>query len=220
MLNLSFFLGVAVFAFVMSVTPGPNNMMLLASGAQFVFRRTLPHMLGIILGMASLLLAILLGLGSLFILYPPLYSVLKWVGGAYLLWLAWKIANAPTDKMSTQKPNLVPSGQCSDLQPENIDKQMVPMRWWQAALFQYANPKAWMMSIGCVSSFSLAGDLYVQSGFWIIMLFACMGFPAITIWVLAGEAIRRKLTSVKRQRLFNIVMGVLTASTLLLIIKG
>ncbi|SBS32870.1 Cysteine/O-acetylserine efflux protein [Marinomonas spartinae] len=220
MLNFSFFLGVAVFAFVMSVTPGPNNMMLLSSGAQFGFRRTLPHMLGIILGMASLLLAILLGLGSLFILYPPLYSVLKWVGGAYLLWLAWKIANAPTDKMAEQKPSLVSPSQHSGLQPRSADKQIMPMRWWQASLFQYVNPKAWMMSIGCVSSFSLAGDLYVQSGFWIIILFACMGFPAITIWVLAGEAIRRKLTSVKRQRLFNIVMGVLTASTLLLIIKG
>lgn len=219
MLNLSFFLGVAGFAFVMSVTPGPNNMMLLASGAQFGFRRTLPHMLGIIIGMASLLFAILLGLGSLFLLYPPLYSVLKWVGGAYLLWLAWKIANAPIGNFTKPKIHSAHSEQ-GGLQIESADEQIAPMRWWQASLFQYVNPKAWMMSIGCVSTFSLAGDLYVQSGFWIIVLFACMGFPAITVWVLAGEGIRRKLTNAKRQRIFNIIMGLLTASTLLLIIKG
>ncbi|REG86827.1 LysE family translocator [Marinomonas pollencensis] len=200
--DLSFFLALALFAFIMSVTPGPNNMMLLASGAQFGFRRTLPHMIGIVLGMASLLLSVLLGMGALFVLYPPIYSVLKWVGGAYLLWLAWKVASAPVGQLASAK------------------QSSSPMRWWQAALFQYVNPKAWMMSVGCVSSFSLAGDLYVQSGFWIIVLFACMGFPAITLWAWAGVAIRRWLTDDKRQRAFNYGMGLATASTLLLMIGG
>jgi threonine/homoserine/homoserine lactone efflux protein len=92
------------------------------------------------------------------------------------------------------------------------------MRWWQALLFQYVNPKAWMMAIGCVSSFAIAGDLYVQSGFWMIVLFAAMGFPAISVWAWAGVSIRRWLTDQKRQRLFNFFMGIATASTLLLII--
>ncbi|MEL0611691.1 LysE family translocator [Marinomonas arenicola] len=200
--DASFFFALALFAFIMSVTPGPNNMMLLASGAQFGFRRTLPHMIGIVLGMASLLLSVLLGMGALFVLYSPIYSVLKWVGGAYLLWLAWKVASAPIGQLA------------------NAKQSASPMRWWQAALFQYVNPKAWMMSVGCVSSFSLAGDLYVQSGFWIIVLFACMGFPAITLWAWAGVAIRRWLTDDKRQRAFNYGMGLATASTLLLMVGG
>ena len=108
MIDVSFFFALAMFAFVTSVTPGPNNIMLLASGAQFGFRRTLPHMLGIVLGVATLLLSTLLGLGALFTLYPPLYSVLKWVGCAYLLWLAWKIANAPVGNLEAKKPHLLP----------------------------------------------------------------------------------------------------------------
>lgn len=198
--DASFFVALALFAFIMSVTPGPNNMMLLASGAQFGFRRTLPHMVGIVLGMASLLFSVLLGLGTLFVLYPPIYLVLKWIGGAYLLWLAWKVASAPVGQLS------------------NTKERAAPMRWWQASLFQYVNPKAWMMSIGCVSSFSLTGDLYVQSGFWIIVFFACMGFLAITLWAWAGVTIRRWLTDDKRQRIFNYGMGFATASTLLLMI--
>ncbi|RBP85596.1 LysE family translocator [Marinomonas rhizomae] len=199
MIDVSFFLALAMFAFVTSVTPGPNNIMLLASGAQFGFRRTLPHMLGIVLGVASLLLSTLMGLGALFTWYPPLYSVLKWVGCAYLLWLAWKIGSAPVGNLETTVSSS-------------------PMNWWQALLFQYVNPKAWMMAIGCVSSFAIAGDLYVQSGFWMIVLFAAMGFPAISIWAWAGVSIRRWLTDQKRQRIFNFCMGVATASTLLLII--
>jgi threonine/homoserine/homoserine lactone efflux protein len=200
MIDVSFFLALAMFAFVTSVTPGPNNIMLLASGAQFGFRRTLPHMLGIVLGVATLLLSTLLGLGALFTLYPPLYSVLKWVGCAYLLWLAWKIASAPVGNLDTKKAS------------------SSPMSWWQALLFQYVNPKAWMMAIGCVSTFSIAGDLYAQSGLWMIVLFAVVGFPAIAMWAWAGVSIRCWLTDQKRQRLFNLCMGMATASTLLLII--
>ncbi|WP_409419225.1 LysE family translocator [Marinomonas sp. RS-M-Aa-14] len=200
MIDVSFFFALAMFAFVTSVTPGPNNIMLLASGAQFGFRRTLPHMLGIVLGVATLLLSTLLGLGALFTLYPPLYSVLKWVGCAYLLWLAWKIANAPVGNLETKKAS------------------SAPMSWWQALLFQYVNPKAWMMAIGCVSTFSIAGDLYAQSGLWMIVLFAVVGFPSIAMWAWAGVSIRRWLTDQKRQRLFNLCMGIATASTLLLII--
>tara|TARA_R110001606_G_scaffold332204_1_gene480041 strand:- start:294 stop:902 length:609 start_codon:yes stop_codon:yes gene_type:complete len=200
MIDVSFFLALAMFAFVTSVTPGPNNIMLLASGAQFGFRRTLPHMFGIVVGVSSLLLSTLLGLGALFSLYPPLYNVLKWVGCAYLLWLAWKIGSAPVGNLESKK------------------SASAPMRWWQALLFQYVNPKAWMMAIGCVSTFAIPGDLYAQSGFWMMVLFAAMGFPAISVWAWAGVSIRRWLTDQKRQRIFNFSMGMATASTLLLII--
>ncbi|MBJ7537413.1 LysE family translocator [Marinomonas transparens] len=197
----TFYLAIAMFAWVTSITPGPNNIMLLASGAQFGFRRTLPHMIGITLGMASMLTSVLLGLGALFALYPPIYEVLKWAGCAYLLWLAWKIASSPVGRLQ-DKAN-----------------KASPMRWWQALLFQYVNPKAWIMSISAVASFSLSGDLYVLSGIWIVVLFSCVNFPSITVWAWAGTSIRRWLTEPKRQRAFNFFMGAATASTLLLMVS-
>ena len=202
-MDLSFVLAIMMFAFVMSGTPGPNNIMLLASGSQFGFRRTLPHIVGIGLGVAMLISSVLFGLGALFLFYPPLYLVLKWVGGGYLLWLAWKIANAPVDGLS-------------------IDEvvKASPMCWWQAALFQFVNPKAWMMAISAVSTFTVQGDLYVQSGFLIVLVFACVNFPTISLWAWLGVGIRRWLTNPKRQRRFNICMGIATASTLLMIVQG
>ncbi|MGJ8646434.1 MAG: LysE family translocator [Marinomonas colpomeniae] len=203
MMELSFFVALAMFAFVMSVTPGPNNIMLLASGAQFGFRRTLPHIIGIGVGVATLISSALLGLGTLFILFPPLYIVLKWVGGSYLLWLAWKIANAPVNGLST-----------------GHNEKATPMRWWQATLFQFINPKAWMMAISSVGAFTVQGDLYIQSGLWMLLTFACVNFPTISLWAWLGVSIRHWLTDAKRQRMFNIVMGIATASTLLMIVRG
>ncbi|MFT2097742.1 LysE family translocator [Marinomonas sp. 2405UD66-6] len=202
MMELSFFLALAIFSFVMSATPGPNNIMLLASGAQFGFRRTLPHMFGIGIGMAMLISSALLGLGALFSLYPPLYSLLKWLGGGYLLWLAWKIANAPVNGLST-----------------GSGEKAAPMRWWQAALFQFINPKAWMMAISGVGTFTVPGDLYVQSGLFLLVIFACVNLPTISLWAGLGVSIRGWLTDTTRQRAFNIMMGVATALTLLMIIQ-
>ena len=96
----SLLLAISLFAFVMSVTPGPNNIMLLASGAQFGYKKTLPHIFGILIGIAALLSSVLLGFGLLFERYPSLYDLLKIVGSLYLFWLAWKIANATTDEQS------------------------------------------------------------------------------------------------------------------------
>lgn len=203
MIDWSFFLTVMMFAFAMSATPGPNNIMLLASGAQFGFCRTLPHIIGIGIGIAILISSVLLGLGALFVMYPPLYLVLKWVGGSYLLWLAWKIASAPVDSVSTQNY-----------------EQAKPMNWWQAALFQFVNPKAWMMAISAVSTFTIEGDLYLQSGVGILLTFALVNFPTISMWAWFGVTIRRWLTDAKRQRVFNFVMGGATALTLLMIINS
>jgi threonine/homoserine/homoserine lactone efflux protein len=199
-----FFFAITLFGFVMSVTPGPNNMMLLASGAQFGYRRTLPHILGIIIGIAVLLASVLIGLGVLFKLYPILYQTLKVLGAAYLLWLAWKIANASIDEESFSKP----------LESTNT----VPMKLFSALLFQFINPKAWAMCIGSVSTFTLAGERYIESGLWIMAAFATTGFIAISLWACLGVAIGRFLTSRKRKRNFNWLMGAMTASTLLMMI--
>lgn len=201
-MEYSLVFGIAAFAFVTSVTPGPNNMMLLASGAQFGFARTLPHMFGIVIGVAVLLFCVLLGLGALFSLYPVLYSVLNVAGSLYLLWLAWKIASGPVSALST----------CDDTDNH-------PLRWWQAALFQFVNPKAWMMALGSVSTFSQPGEEYALSGALIITAFALVGFPSISLWAGAGAKLRDWLNNPKRRRGFNLVMGAATAATLLLIIE-
>lgn len=199
--NLLFAL--TLFAFVMSVTPGPNNIMLLSSGAQFGYKRTLPHIAGILIGVALLLTTVLLGFGAIFQFYPALYQILQVAGCLYLLWLAWKIATAPTDSSLTNAAN-------NGAQPMNIIS---------AVTFQFVNPKAWAMGIGSVTTFTIAGERYLSSGLWIIGCFAVMGFIAISLWAGLGVAISRYLTSENRKKYFNYVMGVLTAATVFLIIS-
>src|ERR1700739_1477887 len=126
------------FALVMSITPGPNNTMLLASGVNFGFRRTLPHMLGITLGCMVMMLVIALGLGQLFERMPYLFAALEAASVAYLLYLAWKIATSRA------------------LSVEKADRQ--PMTFLQAAAFQWVNPKAWMMAVTGVTAFRLHDD--------------------------------------------------------------
>lgn len=198
-------LAITLFAFVMSVTPGPNNMMLLASGAQFGYLRTLPHIFGVILGVALLLASVLLGLGVLFRLYPGLYELLKVLGSSYLLWLAWKIATAATDETAFNQ-QAEPSGNA-------------PMKLLPASLFQFINPKAWAMTIGSVSTFTLAGERYIESGLWIMGTFAIMGFIAISLWTCLGVAIGQLLTTQLRKRNFNWLMGAMTAATLIFILS-
>lgn len=197
----SLLIALCAFAFVSSVTPGPNNIMLLASGAQYGYTRSLPHMFGIVIGVAALLLSVLMGLGLVFTMYPELYSVLRLVGGGYLLWLAYKITTAPVDELSLSS-----------------SKEKGPLTWWEAALFQFVNPKAWMMALASVSSFSLPGADYAQSGAIIMLAFALIGFPSISVWAGAGSKIRIWLSTPKRRRYFNVSMGVVTAATLVLIV--
>jgi threonine/homoserine/homoserine lactone efflux protein len=203
-MDMSLIIAISLFAFVMSVTPGPNNVMLLASGAQFGYRRTLPHIFGIIIGIALLLSLILLGLGFIFERFPALNNVLKVVGSMYLFWLAWKIATA-----STQQDNSM-----------LLDKNQTtsPMTLFQAALFQFVNPKAWAMAIGSISSFTLS-ESYLTSGLWIMLCFASMGFIAISLWTYLGVAIAKILTTQKRKRIFNYIMALLTVATLFFILN-
>ena len=122
------------FAFVSSITPGPNNLMLLASGVHFGFVRTLPHMLGIGIGFTLMTFLVGLGLGEIFKLVPALYTGLKYLGAAYMLYLAWKIANSSPIRES-----------------ETVGR---PMTFLQAALFQWVNPKAWVMAVYAIVTYT------------------------------------------------------------------
>lgn len=200
-MDTSLLIALATFAFISTVTPGPNNMMLLASGAQYGYRRSLPHMLGIVIGVAGLMVSTLLGIGALFSIFPVLYSVLKVLGVAYLLWLAFKIATGPVNEIEIKST-----------------KRQRPLKWWEGALFQLVNPKAWMMALASVGTFSSPGEHYTESGIAIVTAFAVIGFPSISIWAAVGAKIRVWLSSPIRRRQFNLTMGAATAATLFLIV--
>lgn len=181
----------ALFAFVSSITPGPNNLMLMASGANFGFRRTLPHMLGVALGFVFMLLLIGAGLAGLFEAVPGSHTALKAVSVGYLLWLAWKIANA-----APARPG------------EGGGR---PMTFLQAAAFQWVNPKAWAMALTAVTVYtpdrSLAAVVVVG------LVFGVINLPSVGSWTVLGQQMARFLTEPARLVLFNRVMaGLLVAS--------
>lgn len=186
-------LALATFCFVSSITPGPNNMMLLASGANFGFRRTLPHLMGVSLGFGAMVLAVGLGIGGLFVVYPALYTVLKFVGGAYMLWLAWRIATADGigDKSGASRP----------------------MSFWEAAAFQWVNPKAWAISLGAITAF-VAPDQFLIGVLIVTAVFATINLPCIASWAAFGVVLRRLLDRPWTLRAFNVTMAVLLIASL------
>lgn len=193
-LSLDLLLGFALFALVTSITPGPNNTMLLASGVNFGFNRTIPHMLGITCGFFSLVLAVGLGLGAVFQTYPLLYTVLRYVGAAYLLYLAWKIAH---------------SGPVSEKQ----SAENTPISYWGAAAFQWVNPKAWIMAIGAISTYTpLQG--YFFNVVVIAAVFALINLPSVSLWVVCGSLLRKLLQDRRWLRLFNWGMALLLVASL------
>jgi threonine/homoserine/homoserine lactone efflux protein len=191
-MDTQLFAALTLFAFVSSITPGPNNLMLLASGVNHGFRATLPHMAGISTGFFGLLAAVGLGLGLLFEQVPQLYTVLKWLGTAYLLYLAWGVATA-------EAPQDAQVGQ--------------PLGYWGAAGFQWVNPKAWVMAVGAFSSYVPAhsgSTLVLAAAAW----FAIVGIPAISLWALCGSRLRHWLRIPHYRRIFNGVMAILLVASL------
>jgi threonine/homoserine/homoserine lactone efflux protein len=187
-------LALAAYAFVTSITPGPNNFMLLSSGVNFGFVRSIPHMLGIGIGFVVLLLAVGFGLGAVLATFPVLHTALKIVGGAYLLYLAWKIAMSRS----------VESGG---------DGTAQPMTFLQAAAFQWVNPKAWVMAVTAMAVFSNPANPFL-SVVLIAAVFGIINLPCVSSWAGFGMALRGFLSDPARLKWFNIAMGVLLAATL------
>ncbi|ELQ08159.1 lysine exporter protein LysE/YggA [Pseudomonas syringae BRIP39023] len=193
-LSFDLLLAFTLFAFVTSITPGPNNMMLLASGVNFGFSRTLPHMLGISVGFFVLVLAVGFGLGSVFKAWPVLYTILRYVGAAYLLYLTWKIAT---------------SGPASD----KVDSQGKPLSFMSAALFQWVNPKAWIMAIGAISTYTPMQG-YFYNVLVISAVFALINLPSVGVWAGFGSLLRNVLRDPLGLRIFNGVMAALLVASL------
>jgi threonine/homoserine/homoserine lactone efflux protein len=189
---LDFVIPLATFAFVTSITPGPNNLMLMASGANFGFSRTVPHMLGVALGFVLMATLIGLGLAGLFQRWPWLYDMLLVVSVAYLVWLAWRIANAGEPK----------EGRVAGR----------PMSFLEAAAFQWVNPKAWAMALTAVT-------VYAPGTGWtsvlaVAAIFGAVNLPSVSSWCLLGVQMRAFLTSPARLRAFNWTMAALLVASL------
>ena len=183
----------AAFAFVTSVTPGPNNLMLMTSGANYGFRRSIPHMLGIAFGFTVMVALVGVGLMGLFDAVPVTYTVLKVAGIAYLLWLAWKIANAGM--------------------PDTSGRTGKPMTFLQAAAFQWVNPKAWQMALTAITLY--APDRSMWSVLVVAMIFGAINLPTVSSWTILGQQMSRVLSSPLRLRVFNVTMAALLVASLL-----
>jgi threonine/homoserine/homoserine lactone efflux protein len=175
-----------MYCFVMSITPGPNNLMLTASGANFGYRLTLPQVLGCVAGNVALTMIACNGLGQLFVAFPVAQTVLRTGGAVYLLWLAWKLAQA----------------RMGDAQA------LRPFTFLEGVMFQAFNPKSWIRAITLASVFMPAGANPLTAGLAISLIGAVIAVPCLSMWALFGVAMRSVLTDPRKQRVFNLVMAV------------
>ncbi len=186
------------FAFVTSITPGPNNAMLFASGVNFGLRRTLPHILGVSIGFTFMQLALGLGVGLAFEAFPSLYTILRVAGAGYLLYLAWRIA--------ASTPPAVPERAAQ--RPGSRSVGARPMTFLQATAFQWVNPKALMMCITAASTFT-PKDHPTLGVLIICGVYLVVNFPCVGAWAALGTALRGLLQDRTRLRVFNVSMALL-----------
>ncbi|MBP6121530.1 MULTISPECIES: LysE family translocator [Providencia] len=198
-MTLGLIFSLFTFLFIAAVTPGPNNMLLTSSAANYGFRRSIGLLLGIMLGMQSILYLSAFGIAALLLLYPAIHIVLKVIGSGYLLWLAWKTATANYAPLKTNS--------------EAVKR----VTWYQGGLLQFLNPKAWMMGLGAVGSFSLPGALFTESIIVMSIAFIIVNLIAGLIWMGFGSLISLFLRSRQAWFIFNLVMGLLTAACVPLI---
>lgn len=193
------FISFVLFGVIAAVTPGPNNVMLTTTGLNFGIRRGIPHLLGICIGFPVMLALIGLGFGALFELYPLLHEIIKAVGIVYLLWLAWKIAMTRRGV-------------------EQIERAR-PINFWQAAAFQWVNPKAWIMGSSALAAYtSVDADFFLQVAI-ICSTFFVITLPCAGVWLVFGAGLQRFLREDRHLRWFNIAMALLLVASILPVIR-
>ena len=192
------FTAFVAFAFVSSITPGPNNLMLMASGANYGFRRTVPHMLGITCGMGIMTLVLGAGVMPLFEAYPIIEKALTVLCVAYLLYLAWKVANATA--------------------PEGGQSEGKPFSFLQAAGFQWVNPKAWTMGLSAITLYAAGREF--GAVIWLAGAFTTVSLISVSVWTIMGQQLRRFLSRPERLRVFNWSMALLLVGSLYPVIFG
>ena len=197
MISLQLFIALVSFYFVMFVTPGPNNAMLTASGIKFGFRRTLPHLIGIPCGHIVQITLVCLGLGKIFQIYPYIQEVLKYVCAAYLLYLGYKIIGSFS---------------------EHKKDSSRPLKLYEAALFQFVNPKAWTVAIMVASGFFPKEEVLIIAILFSTLTAAIVCFPSICLWALFGSSIRLMIKNTKIKKIVEFLLAFLLLLTAIIII--
>jgi len=189
------YLAIMLFAVATCVTPGPNNVMLMSSGVNFGIGRTMRHVIGINIGFPLMLIAVGFGAGAVFHGHPKLYTLLQIAGAIYMLYLAYQIATTPTVNFN--------------------DTSGKPLGIFGAALFQWINPKAWVMSIGAILAYTPPSGAFATEVLLIALIFFVCGSPCSLLWVLCGRYLRKFLTQPHTLRIFNVCMSLLLVGSLL-----
>jgi len=183
------FFAVFFFALSSTITPGPNNIMMMSSGVNYGVRASLAHLCGICLGFPAMVLLVGLGFGLIFTALPWLHTVIKVIGVIYLLWLAWKIAGSGAGQINTV--------------------QNKPLNFWQAAAFQWVNAKAWVMASGAIAAFTTVGGAVLPEVLQITAAFLLVSFPCVGAWLTFGALLRRVLNQPHYRQWFNYSMALL-----------
>ncbi len=193
-MTFDLFIALFIFGFIAAFTPGPNNMMLLATGINFGVRRAWPHILGIAIGFPFMIACIGFGLRRIFEIYPLIYVALKYLGAAYMVWLAWKIAISK------------PSGDDGVVKAE-------PITFLQACAFQWVNPKGWIMAVTALSAYTVAAQ-YTVGVLAVVGTFVFMGFASALTWVLFGAGLKHILDDDRYFRMINIGLALALVASL------
>jgi threonine/homoserine/homoserine lactone efflux protein len=184
---------VAIFSFVTAVSPGPNNTFLLSSGANFGLRKSLPYLSGIMVGLIGMMTAMATGLGIIFTTLPLLYQILKWVGFAYIVWLAYLIIRS-TSKSETGQAQYI--------------------GFWKATTFQFVNPKAWVVIGSFMATMVPVGSGFLASAF-VCLVFLVFTYPGALLWAVAGQVLKDWLSKPSRRKIFNIASAILLVLSML-----
>ncbi|WP_161974031.1 LysE family translocator [Hwanghaeella grinnelliae] len=198
-IDIDLLFSLAVFALVTSITPGPNNLMVMASGAAFGVRRTVPHVAGIAIGFATMIGGAVFGLGALLEAFPWALDVVRYVGAAWMFWLAWQFLSP----LFSPPPASEEEG--------TVDAKARPFRLYEAALFQWINPKAWAMAVATAGAYAGITDDTIPRTLAMCAVFTLVGPASNFVWVIGGQTIRRLLSPANGGRMFSGLMGVLVA---------
>jgi threonine/homoserine/homoserine lactone efflux protein len=196
-MSLDILLALISFSFVSSITPGPNNIMLMTSGANFGLRRTLPHLMGVSIGFIVMVLLVGVGVMQIFTLFPVTYIILKVISIAYLLYLAYRIAV---------------SASLTSKQSESAK----PLTFIQAALFQWVNPKAWTMALMAITLFAPTQELHLVA--IIASVFGLVNIPCVSAWTILGRSMNKLLKNQRNLHIFNIVMAILLVASVVIVL--
>ena len=189
---------ISVYYFVMYVTPGPNNSILTASGIKFGFIRSVPNIIGISSGHGIQLALVCFGLGSLFLQFPILLEILKYIGACYLLYLAWKMFGSLNISITDEKSS--------------------PLKYYEAILFQFVNPKAWVICITAVSLFYPEKENLIIGTLFLVIMSTIINLPSISMWAFGGSVIRHYLGNIKLKKIIEWLLAILLFGTAISIV--